>query len=59
MTSTDSKKEYIKRWESYIDELWRLAFCNDVEISEKVRYHRDELKKLVPKIADIKSFKDE
>ena len=50
-----SKTKYIKAWEEHIKQLWTLAFCSDLELSDKVKGHIDCLTKLVKPIADTKT----
>ena len=48
------RKNYVETWNRHIDEMGLLAMNPNNELSRKVIYHMDELKELVPKIADAK-----
>lgn len=55
----EKRDEYIKEWNNYIDALYRLAFCSDKVLSDKIATAIQELKKLVPKVAETKTeFKE-
>jgi hypothetical protein len=55
--TTSSKKVYIEEWISYIDRLYTLCMTKDEKLSGEVRQKIIELKQLVPKVADTKTFR--
>ena len=56
---TESKKEYVEKWQSYIKEIGTLCFTSDEALSKKIRDLVEELAGLVPQVADTKKFKGE
>jgi len=57
MTETKNKQEYIRQWTDYIHTLHTLAFCSDEKLSNEVRNKIEDLKELVPKIAETKDLR--
>jgi hypothetical protein len=54
-TSKKAKEDYIKAWQNYIGEIYGLAFCSDIPLSQEIRGHIEALKALVPKVAETKT----
>lgn len=56
---TQSKKEYIKCWNSHIDDFNILAFCPNEMDRKTVKSAQEILRLAVKNIAETKDFKEE
>jgi len=54
---TNSKKEYLKRWNSYLDGCYILSLTPSLELGKEVHETIDKLKSLVLKVAEDKGLK--
>ena len=56
-TSTNSKKKYIKAWESHVDDFQVLRFTPSKELSEEVNEEIKKFKHLINRVAEDKGLK--
>jgi len=59
MTTTNSKKEYIERWDEQINDFSMLAFCKNQKASNEIRTMMKRLHELVDIIAESKEFTED
>ena len=59
MTTTNSKKEYIERWDEHINDFNILAFCKNQKASDEIRTIMKRLHELVDIIAESKEFTED